>query len=527
MAGNWTSIIPPSIPVQTPTPIQMSSSSAPPYLSTTAVVGLTPTPLNDDPVAGVLLFFFAGSAVAHAAILGHNRRKREQRKFYFSAMLVALCALRSAALIARVVWASAPDPLTATAPAAAATVMTQTGSVLVFAINIVFALRVLRAYHPAVGWSWGARGVFWFLLAGVLGCLLAIIGATAQSFFTSDVDVRRRDRIVQLVAESYLTALALIPVPVVLLAALLAPRRKCCVEKFGAGRWRTKVALLIFTSLIATLGAGFRVGASFAPRPADSPAWYHGRAAYYCFNYVTDLVISSTYLLARFDRRFVVPDGARGPGDYVPHMGRRFAVSSAPELDDANNTTAATTNKNENDNGNIQGEEKIPAVPAAVVQRNCSGTTTTKRSHSGSTNSTDGQTTLTANPCSNASAYGTDRSSRSASGETTDVEQQLTRPPPPDPEQESAAGTGGFQRMLDTLRPSPSTPAPRGRNRNSIRAALRGRLHLRRSASTPAPTLLPLSRTPPRLELDGLGNGSLTTIDLEWPPRIAAGIVTC
>ncbi|RYC61765.1 hypothetical protein CHU98_g4422, partial [Xylaria longipes] len=78
----------------------------------------------------------------------------------------------------------------------------------------------------------------------------------------------------------------------------------------------SKVWLLLFTSALATLGAAFRIYTGYAPRPASNPAWYHGRACYYCFNYVTDLIISAAYLFSRFDRRFIVPNGAKGPGDY-------------------------------------------------------------------------------------------------------------------------------------------------------------------------------------------------------------------
>jgi hypothetical protein len=124
-----------------------------------------------------------------------------------------------------------------------------------------------------------------------------------------------------------MTVLAFLPIPVVAFATLLLPRRHH-VEKFGAGRWRTKVQLLVFTAAIATLGAGFRVGTGFVPRPAGDPAWYHGRACYYCFNFLTDLVISAVFIFARFDRRFIVPDGAKGPGDYGKSVRMRLGGES-------------------------------------------------------------------------------------------------------------------------------------------------------------------------------------------------------
>lgn len=279
-----------------------------------AIVGGEPTPSVDDPIAAVLLLLFLLSAAAHMVVLKTN--KQRNLKFVFSGMLFALCLLRGVSLVARMIWASYPKTVNAVI---AASVMTQCGSVLIFIINLFFAQRVLRAYHPRLGWHRGTCYVVWFLIACVLCCLVVAIVATIHSFFTLSRAALRADRAVQLFAGSYLAFLAFLPVPVVALAVLTHPRHSFHrVEKFGAGRWRAKVGLLVFTSLVATLGAGFRVGVNFDGRAGTDPAWFHSRACYYCFNFVTDLVVSTAYLLARFDRRFIVPDGARGPGDYTP-----------------------------------------------------------------------------------------------------------------------------------------------------------------------------------------------------------------
>ncbi|KAI1168495.1 hypothetical protein F5B18DRAFT_658749 [Nemania serpens] len=309
-SGNWT-VTPspdPNPPAPTAHPLN-PAHHGPPYASTAAVVGGVPTVATDVPVAAVLLALFVASAAAHMTVLQLN--KRAGLKFLFSGMLFALCVLRSAALCMRVVWAS--HPRTADV-AMAAGVLTQTGSVLVFVINMILAQRVVRAYHPRLGWHPATTAVFCLLVACVVASLLMVVAVTIQTFFTLDAAVRRSDRTVQLFAGTYMAVLAFLPIPIVVLAALLPRDRP--VEKFGAGRWRSKVRLLLFTSALATLGAAFRVYTGFAPRPLSHPAWYHSRACYYCFNFVTDLVISAAYLFSRFDRRFIVPNGAKGPGDY-------------------------------------------------------------------------------------------------------------------------------------------------------------------------------------------------------------------
>lgn len=88
-------------------------------------------------------------------------------------------------------------------------------------------------------------------------------------------------------------------------------------EKFGIGRFRTKLTLLLSASLILTVGACFRLAVNFTtPRPRDDPAWYHSKACFYCFNFVIELAVVYAYAIARFDRRFHVPDRSSGPGHY-------------------------------------------------------------------------------------------------------------------------------------------------------------------------------------------------------------------
>ncbi|KAI1491478.1 hypothetical protein F5X96DRAFT_475600 [Biscogniauxia mediterranea] len=322
MSGNWTASISPGILPQSTSAVMPAATpnmmaeppTGPPYRANIAIVGGVPVPDVDDPIAAVFVFLFLASAAAHMTILQVN--KRRGLKFLFSGMLFVLCMLRTVALIVRMVWASNSM---STKVAIAANILAQTGSVLVFVINLFLAQRIVRACHASFGWHQVTRIVFRFLIACVVCCLIMIITVTVQSFYTLDPGIRESDRDVQLFAGTYLALLAFLPIPVVLLVALLP--RTHHIDKFGAGRWRSKLCLLLFTSLVATLGAGFRIATNFAPRPMTDPAWYHSRACFYCFNFVTDLVISTAYLLARFDRRFIIPNGAKGPGAYgAPKM---------------------------------------------------------------------------------------------------------------------------------------------------------------------------------------------------------------
>lgn len=304
------------------------ASNGPPYLPTTAQVGGQPTPSIDDPISAVLAFLFLIATAAHMTIFQIN--KKHGHLFVFSAMMFAFSLIRALALILRIALASYP---TNGRLGIAASVLTMAGTILVFIINLFFAQRILRGYHPNFGWSKPARMVFRFLVASVVISLLMVIISTVQSFFTLDEATRLRDHKVQLFGGTYMAVLAFLPIPIVVIAMIVP--RKYVIEKFGTGSWRAKLFIVLFVAAIESLGAAFRAGTNFVPRPIDDPAWYDSRAAYYVFNFVFDLIVTYLYLLSGFHRRFHVPNGANGPGSYMgalptdrPHRGSLRPMSS-------------------------------------------------------------------------------------------------------------------------------------------------------------------------------------------------------
>jgi len=93
-------------------------------------------------------------------------------------------------------------------------------------------------------------------------------------------------------------------------------QQRLCVDKFGTGRFRTKVWVLLFSSVILTLGAAFRTGTAYKPRPRSDPAWYDSKACFYIFNFTIEIIVVYLYAAIRVDLRFHIPDGAHGPGAY-------------------------------------------------------------------------------------------------------------------------------------------------------------------------------------------------------------------
>merc|ERR1712225_55301 len=81
--------------------------------------------------------------------------------------------------------------------------------------------------------------------------------------------------------------------------------------------WHWKILILVTTSSLLTFGAAFRAGIAYVPRPKQNPAWYHDKAWFYVVNFAVEIIFVGIYAFVRVDRRFHVPDGSCGPGDYL------------------------------------------------------------------------------------------------------------------------------------------------------------------------------------------------------------------
>lgn len=211
----------------------------------------------------------------------------------------------------RIVWSTRPTDLSI---AIAAQIFVAAGVILVFIVNIIFAQRIIRATHPRIGWTKAFSWAFKLTYVCIVLLIVAVITCTVQSFYTLSTNTRRIDRDVQLVVMTALAAAAFLPIPLILLSIILPRRTR--VEKFGVGRFRTKVLVLLFSSTILSLGASFRAGTGYEARPANDPAWYDSKACFYLFNFTIEITVVYLYAVIRVDKRFHVPNKSRGPGDY-------------------------------------------------------------------------------------------------------------------------------------------------------------------------------------------------------------------
>lgn len=293
---------------------EQQSSSGPwplPYAS----LGGRPTVSVDIAVCAVFLTLFIAGAAGHMTVFQLN--KRRGHKFLLSGMLFGFCMARITANVLRIAWATRPNNIRL---GIAASIFLNAGVILLFIINLIFTQRLLRAAHPHMFWHSAVNTIFNALIALIIISITMLIIAVIQSFYTLNTNTRRIDHDIQLYGQTYFAFVATLPIPLIIMGLIL-PRRSH-VEKFGTGRWRSKVRMLLASSVLLAFGAWWRAATNMLPeRLVSNPAWYQSKAAFYCVNFGIEIIIVYFYLLLRVDRRFHVPDGASQAGDYAAMYG--------------------------------------------------------------------------------------------------------------------------------------------------------------------------------------------------------------
>ncbi|KAL9059446.1 MAG: hypothetical protein Q9162_001144 [Coniocarpon cinnabarinum] len=284
----------------------------PPYPPMTQSLGTPPSPIPDAPVTAVFLVLFLFTGLMHMRLFVGNKKK--EHKFVFSAAMFAFCTIRVISTSLRLGWAYHQQNIKL---AIATQIFVAAGTVILFIINLFFTQRLMRARHPHIGWHAPFKvfipGIFVGLT--ILGIIMVIV-VVVQSFYTLNPNTHRIDTDIQKAVLTYFTFVAFLPIPIV--AVMLLIPRRTYIDKFGSGRFRTKIGVLLLSSSVLTLGAGFRCGTTFlAPTPARAPTpWYFSKACFYCFDFLVELVVVIAYAAVRVDRRFYVPPEAHGEGEY-------------------------------------------------------------------------------------------------------------------------------------------------------------------------------------------------------------------
>ncbi|KAI0380008.1 hypothetical protein F5Y04DRAFT_258102 [Hypomontagnella monticulosa] len=282
----------------------------PPYAPTTASVGGLPSNIPDVVVSAVFLALYVGFAVANMAIFQINNRRGH--KFIPSVALFGFCMARIMTLTLRIVWANRQTNVSL---AIAANIFVNAGILIVYVLNLIFAQRILRAKQPFLGWHMALRIVYRALYIGIAAALIMVITALVVSVYSLDQYTLQACRDVQLASGTYLLVITTLPL-FITAAAYLFPRSPA-EESFGEGSMKTKTISLVVVTCLCILNSGFRAGTAWSPpRSANDPAWYHGKAPFYVFNFALEIIILVIYTGIRIDKRFHIPNGSSQPGHY-------------------------------------------------------------------------------------------------------------------------------------------------------------------------------------------------------------------
>ncbi|KAF2871976.1 hypothetical protein BDV95DRAFT_606546 [Massariosphaeria phaeospora] len=305
----------------------MSSSNSPqgpprqtgpgPYAPSIAGLGGVPDLIPDVVASSVFLVFYVALAATHMTLFQMN--KARGHKFVFSGALFGFSTIRVATMSLRIAWAFYHMNVRL---AIAAQVFVYAGTIILYLVNWFLAQRIVRAQHPRWGWSKPYRVFHRAGLFGLIFCLLLLIVAAVQQFFTLDKNTRRIDRNLQLTGQTYFAVFCFAPA-ILIFISLVLPRKG--TEKFGAGRLRNNIAIVVIAVLILSTGQIFRCATAWlTPTPLRNaqgrpvtPPWYLSKSCFYTFNFTTEAVVVIFYALTRVDLRFHVPDGAKQTGDYA------------------------------------------------------------------------------------------------------------------------------------------------------------------------------------------------------------------
>ena len=287
----------------------------PPYPPRAAGVGGLPSTIPDVPVAAVLLAIYIPFAITNMTIFQKN--KRRNYKFFGSVFTFGFCMARVATLVLRIAWSERQHNVRL---AIAANVFVNAGVLILYVLNLVYARRILKAEQPMLGWNPALGYIFAAFFIGIGAALIMVITSAVLSVYTLNPSTLQSCRDIQLAAGTYLLIFTTLPL---FLLATAQASTSAPKENFGQGSMRTKKVIVAATSCLAVTIAGFKCGTSWMPpRPANNPAWYHSKPAFYIFNFALEITILAIYTLTRQDKRFYVPDGSKKAGDYARLSGR-------------------------------------------------------------------------------------------------------------------------------------------------------------------------------------------------------------
>lgn len=242
--------------------------------------------------------------------------------------MFGFCMARIVSCVLRIAWTTRIENARL---AIAASIFLNLGVMIVYAVVLVLASRILRATQPRIGWNPTLRKAIKISYIGIVVVVVLLLSFIIASVETLNQEVRTASLWIQRASNLYLLLLNCIA-PIFLLFSCLLPTDPEA-ENFGSCSMRRKKIILGVASFFSLFISGFRCGTIWAaPRPASDPAWYDHRALFYIVLLGFEIVVIYLFIFTRFDQKFWVPNGSQGPGDYSGRNGKGGRDAAEKEI---------------------------------------------------------------------------------------------------------------------------------------------------------------------------------------------------
>ncbi|KAK2592069.1 hypothetical protein QQS21_010230 [Conoideocrella luteorostrata] len=266
--------------------------------------GGIPTPTLDVAVTFTFLILFSLGAYLHISVYKANAKRGH--KFLLSSLMFDFCMVRVTTCIFRILWAFIG--LQAPGIVLVANVFQNGGAVVVFAVNLFLAQRLVRAMHPSIGWHPIFSRYSFFLIWTCPAVTIMNIVAVCISFLAPAQG--KGAEIALKVGACWNMMLVVTPL---LWLFIASAKPGPTPENFGTGDFRAKASLLVFSASVMTVGAAVRLAISFNH---NGPKQLFSKPTLYATQFMLEYLTVAAYAFFRIDQIYHVPNGSSGPGDY-------------------------------------------------------------------------------------------------------------------------------------------------------------------------------------------------------------------
>lgn len=198
-------------------------------------------------------------------------------------------------------------------------------AVVVFAVNLFFAQRLIRAMHPSIGWHPVFSHFSLFLIWTCPVVTIMNIIAVCVSFL-----VPAQAQVAETVLKVGACWNMMLVVTPLFWLFIASAKPGPTPENFGVGDFRAKATLLVFSASVMTVGAAVRLAIS---SNHNGPDELFSKATLYTTQFMLELLTVALYGFFRVDQIYHIPNGSSGPGDYSSNTSPRRGLWTPEDIE--------------------------------------------------------------------------------------------------------------------------------------------------------------------------------------------------